>query len=52
MSLLYEAIQAVIIGQMLTNSPQADNLANICVKKLCAFLEDNDQNRTSQDNAT
>ena len=45
MSLLYESIQAVISGGMLTNGPQADVLAVNCVNKLRTFLEENDQNR-------
>ena len=45
MSLLYEAIQAVIAGGMLASGPHADILANTCVHKLRAFLEASDQNR-------
>jgi AP-3 complex subunit delta len=44
MSLLYESIQAVIAGGMLTTGPQADTLATTCVNKLHTFLEENDQN--------
>ena len=47
MSLLYEAIQAVIAGGMLSGGPHADILANTCVTKLRTFLEANDQNCTS-----
>jgi AP-3 complex subunit delta len=45
MSLLYEAIQAVIAGGMLSSGTHADILANTCVTKLRTFLEANDQNR-------
>ena len=43
MSLLYESIQAVIAGGMLTGS-QSDTLAMTCVVKLRTFLEETDQN--------
>jgi hypothetical protein len=45
MSLLYESIQAVIAGGMLSSGQQADTLAVLCVNKLHTFLEENDQNR-------
>jgi AP-3 complex subunit delta len=45
MSLLYESIQAVISGGMLSNGPQADALATTCVNKLRTFVEESDQNR-------
>jgi len=44
MSLLYEAIQAVIAGGMLAGGPHADTIANTCVNKLRTFLEESDQN--------
>ena len=44
MSLLYESIQAVVAGGMLTTGPQADSLAVTCVNKLRTFLQENDQN--------
>ena len=47
MSLLYEAIQAVIAGGMLGSGPHADTLAHTCVNKLRTFLEESDQNRTT-----
>ena len=47
MSLLYESIQAVIAGGMLSTGPQADTLAITCVNKLRTFLEESDQNCTS-----
>ncbi|GAK64807.1 adaptor protein complex AP-3 delta subunit [Moesziomyces antarcticus] len=43
MSLLYECIHTIIIGGMLTQ-PGGDDLAEICVEKLAAFLTDSDQN--------
>ena len=45
MSLLYEAISAIISGGMLASGPQADTLAILCVNKLHTFLEESDQNR-------
>lgn len=45
MSLLYEAISAIISGGMLSSGPQADTLAVLCVNKLHTFLEESDQNR-------
>ena len=45
MSLLYESIQAVIAGGILTNGPQVDTLAVTCVNKLRTFLEASDPNR-------
>jgi len=47
MSLLYESIQAVIAGGMLSTGPQADVLATTCVNKLRTFLEESDQNRNT-----
>ena len=46
MSLLYESIQAVISGGLLTGNPQADMLAQICINKLRTFVVDEDQNCT------
>jgi hypothetical protein len=42
MSLLYECIHAVIVGNMLADN---EALANVCVNKLASFLTDIDQNR-------
>ncbi|CAG8666709.1 14615_t:CDS:10 [Cetraspora pellucida] len=44
MSLLYECIHTVIIGDMLTSGGNSDALAAMCVNKLRIFLEDPDQN--------
>jgi AP-3 complex subunit delta-1 len=44
MSLLYECIHAVIVGNMLADN---DQLAKVCVNKLSSFLADVDQNRPS-----
>ncbi|CAG8595860.1 3010_t:CDS:10 [Gigaspora margarita] len=44
MSLLYECIHTVIIGEMLTSGGNSDALAAMCVSKLKIFLEDPDQN--------
>lgn len=44
MSLLYECIHAVIAGGMLENN---ESLAKVCVQKLAAFLNDEDQNCAS-----
>ncbi|CAG8543565.1 9729_t:CDS:10, partial [Racocetra persica] len=44
MSLLYECIHTVIIGEMLTSGGNSDALAAMCVNKLRIFLEDPDQN--------
>ncbi|PWN23196.1 Adaptor protein complex AP-3 delta subunit [Microstroma glucosiphilum] len=43
MSLLYECIHSVISGEML-NGPGGDELAEACVEKLAAFLDDEDRN--------
>ena len=48
MSLLYEAIQGVIAGGMLSSGVQADALARTCVDKLRTFLEESDQNCISR----
>ncbi|CAO1629541.1 unnamed protein product [Parajaminaea phylloscopi] len=43
LSLLYECINSVISGEML-DGPEGDALAEACVDKLAAFLEDEDRN--------
>ncbi|OLL25522.1 AP-3 complex subunit delta [Neolecta irregularis DAH-3] len=43
MSLLYEAINTVVSGGMLSG-PNGDALATMCVSKLCSFFEEPDQN--------
>lgn len=43
MSLLYECIHSVISGEML-DGPGGDELAEACVEKLAAFLDDEDRN--------
>lgn len=43
LSLLYECINSVISGDML-DGPGGDELAEACVDKLAAFLEDEDRN--------
>jgi len=54
MSLLYECIQSVVIGNMLNpelengvEDPNDSALAKLCVSKLKLFIEDSDQNRMS-----
>ena len=42
-SLLYECVHTCIVGGMLQHS-SGDSLAELCVTKLAAFLEDPDQN--------
>lgn len=43
-SLLYECIQTVITGGMLSDSDAASPLAQNCIAKLSSFLSDKDQN--------
>lgn len=43
-SLLYECVHTCIVGGML-QSASGDKLAELCVTKLAAFLQDPDQNR-------
>lgn len=44
-SLLYECIQTVIVGGMLSSpTPEAASLATTCIEKLSSFLSDSDQN--------
>ena len=46
-SLLYECVRTSIIGGML-NGSAGHGLAEMCVKKLVTFLQDQDQNRESK----
>jgi hypothetical protein len=43
-SLLYECVHTCIVGGMLRHA-SGDSLAELCVTKLAAFLQDPDQNR-------
>src|SRR5260370_5400892 len=42
-SLLYECVHTCIVGGMLRHT-SGDSLAELCVTKLAAFLQDSDQN--------